>query len=51
MIYIESDDIRYIISRVTKETYNDLVVVSERENINMSDIVEYCLCNIVDEFE
>lgn len=50
-VYMDPDDEIYnIVFRVSKDTYEDLVAVSKREDINMNDIVEYCLRNIVDEF-
>jgi hypothetical protein len=46
----EKDEMVYITSRISKYTYDNLVIVAKREGIDMSDIIEYCLSNIVNEF-
>lgn len=46
-----NEEMVFITSLVSRHTYDKLVVVAEREELMMNEVVEYCLTTIVDEFE
>ena len=47
---MNEDEMVFITSLVSKYTYDNLVIVAEREGLMMNEVVEYCLSNNVNEF-